>query len=225
MCCSGPIPLARKHCRTAQNRHIYSPQFVMTVLRRSAPFDRSRPTSAQVGPHSVRDPVGRVMVAAREQACLRPIRVRVRSSVPTVLKTALRPQTRLVVIRSAFLRTSSLNLVSAGPMISASIVSTSLSTDEYSMGSNTHSRYLIHKSCSMANGSSPSSMMGRNGTMISGTVACSSSGGDFGLVMSAMTNFDSPASSRTVSVKSLVWGLSKLKTIGRYRLKRLNPQR
>src|SRR5271157_4908014 len=44
----------------------------------------------------------------------------------------------------------------------------------------------------MARGFSPSSMMGRNGTMISGTVACSSSGADFGLVMSAMTNLDSP---------------------------------
>ena len=30
-----------------------------------------------------------------------------------------------------------------------------------------------------------------------------------------MTNLDSPASSRTVSVKSLVSGLSKLNTIGR----------
>jgi hypothetical protein len=57
--------------------------------------------------------------------------------------------------------------------------------------------------------------MGRNGTMISGTVACSSSGADFGLVMSAMTNLDSPASSRTVSAKSFVSGLSKLKTMGR----------
>ena len=38
--------------------------------------------------------------------------------------------------------------------------------------------------------------------------------GDPGLVMSAMTNFDSPASSLTVSVKSFVSGLSKLKTIG-----------
>jgi hypothetical protein len=60
-----------------------------------------------------------------------------------------------------------------------------------------------------------SSMMGRNGTMISGTVPCSSSGADLGLVMSAMTNLDSPASNRTVSVKSFVSGLSKLKTMGR----------
>ena len=58
-------------------------------------------------------------------------------------------------------------------------------------------------------------MIGWKGTMISGTVACSSSGEDLGLVMSAMTNFDMPASSRTVSVKSFVSGLSKLNTIGR----------
>ena len=50
--------------------------------------------------------------------------------------------------------------------------------------------------------------------MISGTVACNSSGADFGLVMSAITNLDRPASNRTVSVKSFVSGLSKLKTMG-----------
>jgi hypothetical protein len=49
---------------------------------------------------------------------------------------------------------------------------------------------------------------------LTGIVACSSSGDDLGLVMSAMTNFDKPASSRTVSVKSFVSGLSKLKTMG-----------
>jgi hypothetical protein len=59
------------------------------------------------------------------------------------------------------------------------------------------------------------SMIGRNGIMISGTVACSSSGADFGFVTSAITKRDSPASSLTVSVKSFVSGLSKLKTIGR----------
>ena len=42
-------------------------------------------------------------------------------------------------------------------------------------------RCLIHKSVSIVNGSCPSSMMGRNGTMISGTVAWSSSGADFGV--------------------------------------------
>ena len=68
--------------------------------------------------------------------------------------------------------------------------------------------------CSMANRFSPCSMIGWNGTMISGTVACSSSGEDLGLVMSVMTNLDSPASSRTVSVKSFVSGLSKLNTMG-----------
>src|SRR4029077_2182081 len=56
----------------------------------------------------------------------------------------------------------------------------------------------------MAKGFSPCSIMGWNGTMISGIVACSSSGDDLGLVMSAMTNFDKPASSRTVSVKSFL---------------------
>ena len=50
--------------------------------------------------------------------------------------------------------------------------------------------------------------------MYSGTVACSSSGADRGLVMSAITKWDRPASSRTVSVKSFVSGLSKLNTIG-----------
>jgi hypothetical protein len=40
----------------------------------------------------------------------------------------------------------------------------------------------------MSKGFSPFSMIGWNGTMISGTVACSSSGDDLGLVMSAMTN-------------------------------------
>ena len=99
-------------------------------------------------------------------------------------------------------------------MISASIVSINRSIDEYSMGSKTQSRCLIHKSCSMAKGFSPCAMIGWNGTMISGIVACSSSGDDLGLVMSAMTNFDSPASSRTVSVKSFVSGLSKLNTMG-----------
>ena len=39
-------------------------------------------------------------------------------------------------------------------------------------------------------------------------------GTDFGLLRSAMTNFDIPTKSRTVSVKSFVSGLSKLKTIG-----------
>jgi hypothetical protein len=42
----------------------------------------------------------------------------------------------------------------------------------------------------MSKGFSPFSMIGWNGTMISGTVACSSSGDDLGLVMSAMTNFE-----------------------------------
>jgi hypothetical protein len=46
-------------------------------------------------------------------------------------------------------------------------------------------------------------------------LAPSSYGADFGLLKSAMTNFDSPASSLTVSVKSFVSGLSKLKTMGR----------
>src|SRR5438552_3527080 len=53
-----------------------------------------------------------------------------------------------------------------------------------------------------------------NGTMHSGTIACSSSGVDLGLLMSAMTKWDSPASNRTVSVKSLTSGLSKINTIG-----------
>jgi hypothetical protein len=66
----------------------------------------------------------------------------------------------------------------------------------------------------MSKGFSPFSMIGWNGTMISGTVACSSSGDDLGLVMSAMTNFERLASSRTVSVKSFVSDLSKLKTMG-----------
>ena len=56
---------------------------------------------------------------------------------------------------------------------------------------------------------------GRKGTLISGTVACSSSGADLGLVMSAIANLDSLASSRTASVKSFISGLSKLNTIGR----------
>jgi hypothetical protein len=45
-------------------------------------------------------------------------------------------------------------------------------------------------------------------------MAPSSYGTDFGLVRSAMTNLDSPAGSRTVSVKSFVSGLS-MKTMGR----------
>ena len=56
-------------------------------------------------------------------------------------------------------------------MISLSSASISRSTDEYSMGSNTHSRCLIHKSYSMVNGCSPCWMMGWNGTIVSGTVA------------------------------------------------------
>ena len=48
-----------------------------------------------------------------------------------------RGQTRLTFNVSALRITSSSNRVSAGPMISASIVSISLSTDEYSMGSKT----------------------------------------------------------------------------------------
>src|SRR5580704_7343627 len=71
------------------------------------------------------------------------------------------------------------------------------------MGSKTQSRCLIHESVSFAKGSCPSSMVGRNGTMISGTVAWSSSGADLGFVTSAITNRDSPASSLTVSVKVL----------------------
>jgi hypothetical protein len=66
----------------------------------------------------------------------------------------------------------------------------------------------------IAKGFSPSWMMGRNGTMTSGTVACSSSGADFGFVMSAITKCDIPASSLTVSMKFFVSGLSKLKMIG-----------
>ena len=53
--------------------------------------------------------------------------------------------------------------------------------------------------------------------MISGTVACNSSGADFGLVMSAITNFDRPANSRTVPVKSFVSGLSPISSPGRDR--------
>ena len=68
---------------------------------------------------------------------------------------------------------------------------------------------------SIEKGSWPASIMGRKGTMISGTVACNSRGADFGFVTSAITNLDSPARSLTVSVKSFVSGLSKLKTIGR----------
>jgi hypothetical protein len=45
-------------------------------------------------------------------------------------------------------------------------------------------------------------------------VACNSSDAERALVMSTMTNLDRLASSRTVSMKSLVSGLSKLKTIG-----------
>lgn len=56
--------------------------------------------------------------------------------------------------------------------------------------------------------------MRTNGTIHSGTVACSSSGVDLGLVMSTITKWDMPASSRIVSVKSFVAGLSKLNTIG-----------
>jgi hypothetical protein len=51
--------------------------------------------------------------------------------------------------------------------------------------------------------SSPSSMMGMNVIMYSGTVACSSRGVDRGLVMSAMIKRHRPASVLTVSVKSL----------------------
>jgi hypothetical protein len=40
----------------------------------------------------------------------------------------------------------------------------------------------------MEKGCSPSSMIGWKGTMISGTIACSSSGADFGFVTSAITN-------------------------------------
>jgi hypothetical protein len=40
--------------------------------------------------------------------------------------------------------------------------------------------------------------------------------GGLGLVMSAMTNLDIPARSRTVSVKPFVSGLSKLSTMGKY---------
>jgi hypothetical protein len=43
--------------------------------------------------------------------------------------------------------------------------------------------------------------------MYSGTTACSSRGVERGLVMSAITKLDKPASRRTVSVKSLVLGL------------------
>ena len=57
-------------------------------------------------------------------------------------------------------------------------------------------------------------MMGTNGIMYSGTVACSSRGVDRGLVMSAMINRHRPVSVLTVSVKSLFPGLSKLNTIG-----------
>ena len=55
-------------------------------------------------------------------------------------------------------------------MISASIVSTSLSTDEYSMGWKTQLRRLIDKSRSMAKGCSPCSIIGWKGTMISSTL-------------------------------------------------------
>ena len=60
----------------------------------------------------------------------------------------------------------------------------------------------------MAKGFSPASMMGWKGTMISGTIACSSRGADLGFVMSAITKWESPASSLIVSVKSFVSGLS-----------------
>jgi hypothetical protein len=44
-------------------------------------------------------------------------------------------------------------------------------------------------------------MIGRNGIIISGTVACSSSGADFGLETSAITKRDNPARSlRTVAL-------------------------
>jgi hypothetical protein len=67
----------------------------------------------------------------------------------------------------------------------------------------------------MAKGSSPFSRIETNGIMHSGTVACNSSVADLGLVMSAITKQNIPASNLTVSVKPIVSGLSKLKTIGR----------
>jgi len=52
-------------------------------------------------------------------------------------------------------------------------------------------------------------------SICSDDLACSSSGVDSGLVISAITKRDIAASNLTVSVKFFVSGLSKLKTIGK----------